>query len=313
MNPWGRPSLGVPFSFSVPFPARNLAGQLLRSLFSFVRVSFVAVPLALIGACGSSESALTASDQSGGANEDLPAEDPKTSFSDASTAASPVATGPCGAESKCMPDNDGRMNDNCATSPDAGVAPGDFMGCRIEEDAPDAGTFSPRCVSANADGTDGASCARGSDCAPGFDCVEEEETPVCRRYCCSGSCEGQLSQNGGKTFCDVRKLANRDQHLIPVCMPIKTCKLLRAGECSETETCGIVTENGSTGCVPKGDARVDEKCDDRHCDSNLTCLGVPGERRCFQLCRVDSSDCPPTRTCTTSSVFQDTSFGVCKE
>jgi hypothetical protein len=296
----------------------------LRSLFPFVRLSVIALPLALFGACGDSNDAMTNAARGAESDDAPPPRGPTTSFSDASTPPQAEATGLCGAIAKdvCAPDDDGQTprdgygtSEACASVPDGGLAgtsdAGAAKGCRIAR-ATDGSSFAPKCEEANPEGTDGAPCGEGRDCAPGFDCIEEEKSPVCRHYCCSGSCENQLSQNAGKTFCDIRKLANLDQHLVPVCMPIKACKLLRHGECSDKETCAVVTENGDTGCVPRGNAKVDMPCDEEHCDSNLTCLGTPGARKCFQLCRVDGSDCPVTHTCTTGSVFQDTSFGVCK-
>ena len=214
----------------------------------------------------------------------------------------------------CTPDDDGTSPPAsgvaCATPPNAEVSEHD--GCRIGKTN---GSFVPKCDKADPRGVDGVSCSSGSDCAPGFDCVEGEKGAVCRRYCCSGSCASQSSQNGGPTFCDIRKLVDPalDQHPAPVCMPIKTCKLLRDGDCGDRETCAIVTDTGDTGCVPKGNAKVGQLCDQEHCDSGLTCLGSPGDRRCYKLCRVEGADCAPMQTCTTGAIFQDTTFGVCKE
>src|SRR5205085_7207753 len=94
----------------------------------------------------------------------------------------------------------------------------------------------------------------------------------CRRYCCSGSCGTYRSQNGAETFCDVQKL-QASTTKVPVCMPIKTCKLFTPGECAETETCSVVTDDGTTGCVANGNAAVGESCDQDHCGMDLTCLG----------------------------------------
>ena len=64
---------------------------------------------------------------------------------------------------------------------------------------------------------------------------------------------------------------------------------------------------------PRGTRRPVSLADQEHCDSGLTCLGSPGDRRCYKLCRVEGADCAPMQTCTTGSIFQDTTFGVCKE
>ncbi|MBX3214129.1 MAG: hypothetical protein KF850_18995 [Labilithrix sp.] len=216
----------------------------------------------------------------------------------------------------CSPDEDGTYTRAdgalaCAPPPGGGTDDDDALGCRI---AKVDGAVVPKCDDADPRGVDGVSCSKGADCAPGFDCVEGEKGAVCRRYCCAGSCASQYSQNGGPTFCDIGKLVDPSlaQHIAPVCMPIKTCKLLREDECGDKETCAVVNDKGDTGCVPTGNAKAGELCNEDHCDRGLTCLGSPGDRRCYKLCRVEGMDCAPTQTCTTGSVFQDTTFGVCK-
>jgi hypothetical protein len=142
---------------------------------------------------------------------------------------------------------------------------------------------------------------------------------VCRRYCCTGSCSTSISQNGGKTFCDVQKVVptktGTQEFKAPVCMPLKSCQLLTAGQCKVGETCAIVTEKGETGCVANGNAGVGKSCDEDHCNANLICLGQPGSRTCYALCRLDGSaaPCGPTQVCETSALFADKEYGVCKD
>jgi hypothetical protein len=168
---------------------------------------------------------------------------------------------------------------------------------------------------ANRGGVDGVVCSTGDDCAPGFDCVDGEKGSVCRRYCCSSlrSCANHFSQNGGPTFCDIQKLVDANPAKAPVCMPPQKSNPLTASECTDKETFGVVTEKGDTGCVPRGRATAGESCDEEHCSVDLTCLGNHGDRRCYKLCRTGGSDCGPTQTCTTGSVFQSTMYGVCKD
>jgi hypothetical protein len=97
-----------------------------------------------------------------------------------------------------------------------------------------------------------------------------------------------------------------------VCMPIKKCKLLQADQCARNETCGVVTDMGDTGCVETGPAGAGSSCEGDHCAANLTCLGSPGNRRCYALCRVGGTTCPQGETCATSTLFEDPSFGVCR-
>ena len=277
-------------------------------------LSFTPVALAVglvLAACGSSESTsafragdtaaegpgvITGGDSFNGGSSDA-GKDEKPSYR-----GSPL----CGAaEGECSPDVAGCSK---APSDDPDAAP-PTDSCRLHKDGDDNAARvhvlrAPR-------GVDGVSCQSGSDCAPGFDCVDGAKGAVCRRYCCLGSCATHPAQNGGPTFCDIQKLV--DAHMAPVCMPLKTCKPLVSGECGDKETCAVVNEKGETGCVPTGNAKAGDSCDKVHCDASLTCLGSPGDRRCYKLCRVEGSDCGPMQTCTTGSVFQDTTFGVCKD
>ncbi len=222
---------------------------------------------------------------------------------------------------ECMPDDDGSPLTagplRCGEDPDAGDAgsatAAPRMGCRIERTS--VGTFAPSCLPNNATtaGGDGVACKSGVDCAAGFDCiVGENGTKQCRHYCCAGTCKGHESQSGGATFCDVQDLVDVNQKA-PVCMPLKHCELLGTGECNPTESCAVVTENGDTGCVAVGQKQVGASCDDDHCAAGLTCLGTPGNRQCFKLCKVNSSDCGTAQVCATSTVFNDPSFGICEK
>jgi hypothetical protein len=217
----------------------------------------------------------------------------------------------------CMPDDDGEQrshtNLECATAtPDASQGGTPSKGCRIARDA-ESQSIAPRCFpNAEPSGRDGTSCEIGEDCAPGFDCVAEGKgVKTCRHYCCGGTCKGNPS-NGSPTFCDVQSLVDVPQKA-PVCMPLKRCsKLLATGECGANESCTVVTEEGDTGCVVVGDKQVGESCDESHCAAKLACLGQPGARNCFKLCKVTASDCPGSQSCVTSAAFQDTDFGICQ-
>ena len=210
----------------------------------------------------------------------------------------------CGVGDSCVPD---QLKPSCeADAPlDASADAGRIKSCRVEANKPGCFTGNDR------DGVDGVACAAGTDCSPGFDCVAGARGGVCRRYCCSGSCEDQTSQNGGPTFCDVQKLFP-SQRTVPVCMPVKKCKLFAADGCGAAETCAVVDESGATACVARGPAGVGASCVDQHCQESLTCLGSPSNRLCYALCRVDGSTCPNGEKCTTSTLFE-AGFGICKE
>lgn len=246
-----------------------------------------------------------------------------------------TATSLCGVLTACTPDDDGTLalpeSQRCATpkGTDAGAAQAKNAdastadrACRVT-----VSTDGPSCPASdapNADtqGIDGVACQADTDCAPGFDCVAagpNEKNNVCRRYCCSGSCEGVSAHNGGPTFCDVQKVvrsvASPTPLVAPVCMPIKKCTLLKDGDCSSVETCAIVNDKGATGCVPiEKDQVEDHSCEKQHCAAGYTCLGSPGDRTCYKLCKTTGGgqECGEDYACTTSSAFLDTTFGVCK-
>lgn len=225
----------------------------------------------------------------------------------------------CSAPPACLPDDDGTFTptggyDRCATTVVDGGAenPRRDNGCRV------VGGSTSCFVDGGADrqGVDGVSCSSGADCAPGFDCIvgDTSRGAVCRRYCCAGSsaCNDHTAQNGGRTFCDVQQLEQTGE-TVPVCMPIKQCSLLKKGECSADETCAVVSDKGETGCVATGPQEAGASCEKAHCNAGLTCLGTPGDRRCYTLCRMsDDSACNGAKKCTTSSLFPDPSSGVCQ-
>lgn len=211
----------------------------------------------------------------------------------------------CQVTTGCMPDDETPSCENhVENGADAATAE---LKCRIQ-------VGKSECVSGmDRAGVDGVACERGTECAPGFECVDSDRGGVCRRYCCSAnSCSEQVSMSGGPTFCDIQRMVDDSSHLAPVCMPLKKCKLLHDGDCSTNETCGIVTDKGESGCVPTGNAAVGAPCDDEHCKEQLTCLGSPGDKRCFKVCRTNGTDCGSTETCTTNALFQNPAFGVCQ-
>jgi hypothetical protein len=284
---------------------------------------FHALTVALLGVmaaaptCGGSSDAM--SERGGGGptstGDDAPPPE-ETSFGDDAAAGSQavyrgnplcrVAPG------DCMPDDDGQRLTSgamtCAVAePDGGVDEGPVFGCRLIDDY---GDPAPACLQATRSGKDGAACGSGDECAPGFDCTDAEGGSVCRRYCCAGTCGGYLSRNGGSTFCDVQRLSDTGRKA-PVCMPIKQCELLKDGACAATETCAVVTETGDTGCVAIGPQQVGQSCDESHCAAGLTCLGQPGNRKCYELCKV-SAGCGSAMTCMTVATFKDPQYGVCQ-
>lgn len=271
----------------------------------------------VLAACSSSSSPPTAAEEK--RDQGAGTQEPTSDGSNIADASAPPAKLYQGSplckvsDGKCMPDDDGTKTPRapehaCPLDADAGIV----LACRITVAG---GTPAPTCQAAQLDKVDGASCTVGTDCAPGFDCIHRGgNSGVCRRYCCAGTCKGQPAANGGATFCDVQRLNDANVVKVPVCMPLKACKLLTPGECSDAETCGVVTEQGDTGCVANGEAKVGESCEEDHCGVGLTCLGTAGTRSCYRLCKMDGSvPCDAMQECTTSTLFQDGNVGVCKD
>jgi hypothetical protein len=158
-------------------------------------------------------------------------------------------------------------------------------------------------------GGDGNSCQTGADCAPSYECVGMPGR--CRHYCCSGdkSCSGLKVSS----FCDIQATAESNLK-VPVCSPVSPCKLLTPNACPEGETCTVVTDDGVTSCVTIGPALVGQACDTSHCADGLTCLGRPGTRECYKLCRLGyPQDCDYGSKCTGSAqLFSDPSDGICQ-
>ena len=159
-------------------------------------------------------------------------------------------------------------------------------------------------------GYDGDACQAGGDCAAGFECVGSGQ---CRHYCCSAStCAAQ----GKYSFCDIQPMSSAPipDTKVPVCMPVRACKLLEPGYCAQGETCAVVKVDGTTSCVAVGAAKVGDACDRDHCADNLVCLGNVGQRRCYQLCHTDStSECAGSQKCKGSApMFPDPSVGICE-
>lgn len=286
-------------------------------------VPAVALMVAVVAACGSESAAdkspFASGEETPGAGEGV--QDPREPNELTADAAAPppdqfrgsplchINTG------TCDPDDDGTKTitaGNASTTPcaqppnpDASIV-GDPKGCRLS-----GMNATPACLDANRENTDGTKCETGADCAPGFDCVMTNDVGYCRRYCCSGSCGTYRSQNGAETFCDVQRLQGGTTKA-PVCMPIKTCKLFTDNECAGNETCSVVTDDGTTGCVANGNANVGQSCDQEHCSTGLTCLGQAGSRKCLQLCKTKNGPtCAPNQVCKTSPIFPDPTIGFC--
>jgi hypothetical protein len=178
--------------------------------------------------------------------------------------------------------------DASANADSAGLPPEGPQACRAKTGAV------PRCESAGAS-NDGDACSATADCAAGLACVRTKEAAgVCRATCCNGSCESQV--NGTKSACVLGPVMGSAAPL-PVCLGVRACQLLGKGDCGQGETCAVVRQDGTTGCIAAGPQAVGDSCELANCAAGSVCLGEFGQRTCLQLCREGELPCPDGRRC----------------
>ncbi len=266
----------------------------------------VGVTALVAGCSGASDKLATASGTEPPLKEeaaDVPQAGSVNSYADGGArayAGSPL----CGLPTTCDPDKGAAS----ACTRDGGVA-----ACRVQAGA------RAECE-ASGKGGDGVACRVGSDCLPGYDCVGGTTRPasgtaepgVCRRYCCAGDCSMAHAANGGATFCDFADHLPAS-YLVPACVPVKPCDLLKHGSCQPGETCSVVSDDGARSCVAIGKAGVGASCDLERCQTDLTCRGKPGKRVCLQLCKLTGANtCTVGRCQSFGSKIQDNTIGFCQ-
>jgi hypothetical protein len=304
-----------------------------RSLTGFFAYSFVLAAGAAVMAAGCSVATTTSAMGAGDNAYAQPTEDTDGGYeSDGETRADDAATPEtqyrgsplCYANldaTTCFPD-DAPLVGQCkaprAPSADAGASPADGgnvvpgVACHVVSDPTAAGSSTapagtPTCLVAGT-GHDGDQCLKPTDCATGFECVGSPGQ--CRHYCCDGTCDGKAQ------FCDIQTVADVGSLPVPVCAPVRSCKLLSQMGCATGETCAIVNDDdGTTSCVATGPSQVGMACEKTHCAESLTCLGQPGSRRCYQLCdKTANSGCTAPETCKGNApLFRDANIGVCQK
>jgi hypothetical protein len=239
----------------------------------------VTIVLGALIACGSAAEfgAPFAAGSSSGEQYDTPLSDAGRA---ADAASAPTGSSLCKRNAATCKD----VGKGCAVASDAGAvsdagkAPSPET-CRLDVE-------SKASCSANGMIAEGGACQNATDCGEGLECIRNggQVEGQCRAYCCAGTCDATTSSSGnnGKTFCDIQ-FAKTAGFKVPVCMPVKACRLFEKGGCASGETCAVVNEeDGTTGCVEQGPAQVGQSCDEVHCGDGLTCLGRAGARRCFQ-------------------------------
>jgi hypothetical protein len=74
----------------------------------------------------------------------------------------------------------------------------------------------------------------------------------------------------------------------------------------------VVRDDGETSCVEIGNAAAGQACDTDRCGPGLACLGVPGSRRCFQLCRTaNPAACSAPQVCKGGKPLFSDGYGIC--
>ncbi len=210
----------------------------------------------------------------------------------------------CGAKPAPIVDAGGLLDASSADGGGGQATSGAACHVRATDDA---GASAPSCLPAGS-GHNGDECLKPADCAAGFECVGSPGQ--CRPYCCSGTCHTD-------SFCDIQPVADVGAVRVPVCEPVKSCKLLSSMGCADGETCAIVNDDdGTTSCVTVGTAQVGQACEITHCAADLTCLGQPGSRKCYKLCSKSNTayGCPTDEQCKGSApLFKDSTVGVCQK
>ncbi len=280
------------------------------SLGSFLRLLLKSNPLPLLFSLAFAACSMGSASTAEFSTDPSQEEDNRVSDEDASTGSSAQDAASTFAPSDAGPKTETR-SPLCEHSP-ASCNPEDLDACLIDGGkgacrfaATNDGSYDTTCQAAGA-GVDGAQCVRSSDCAPGSECVGSGQ---CRAFCCDGRCDA----NGYCGIDNVLKSAIR----IPVCFPTQPCKLL-AHNCGAGQTCGIVSDNGVTSCIPIGTANVGESCDGANCADGLTCLGIVGSRVCHKLCNTAGTSasgmCAKGEKCKGSApLFQEPGTGVCEK
>jgi hypothetical protein len=193
---------------------------------------------------------------------------------------------------------------------DAGVAPGPGYACHVALSP--SGGVAPVCMP---EGTATGTCTASAQCMAGHECVGDGTNldAQCRHYCCEpDACDVT-------TFCDVQPIVGTTGTMVPVCMPLANCELLSVNptQCLGGQ-CGIALDGKAleiTTCLDIGPRGVGEDCETDHCAKDLSCLGAPGARKCFQLCDNSGGSkhlCPMGQTCQSSgTTFKGGSVGIC--
>jgi hypothetical protein len=203
---------------------------------------------------------------------------------------------------------DAHGNDGGAPPP----PPSTQYACHVAHN-PSGPGVAPVCVP---EGTTVGTCTESAQCHAGYECTGDGANldAQCRRYCC------EVDACDLKSFCDVQPIVASSGIMVPVCMPLAACDLLSQStyQCPGQQ-CGIALDAKGLElktCLDIGPRGVGDDCETDHCAKDLACLGVPGARKCFQLCDTTKGatgyGCPMGETCRASgTTFKGGSVGIC--
>ena len=252
-------------------------------------------------ACSSSTVARAFDDDDAGTTTDMP-EQTSTPTPD------PTGTGPVSTGGDAGVGPDGASD--CKTTPPSnkcGLA--DQCGCTLAEtcDVTDnAGGVS--CVVAGL-GAMGAPCVSTSGCARGLTC--------------SGTCHAYCDNPGGacsvpKTGACIQLTDSKDAGVPNDSVCEVACDLRDATACGGSTPVGVgvcgTDGKGGTDCYLGGTAALGASCDTVDCGPALVCVTSGSTNTCKKWCKVGSTDCGGSTTCTgfsTKEMVGTTEFGVC--
>jgi hypothetical protein len=203
-----------------------------------------------------------------------------------------------GSNAECMPGTpDCTPGGNPNMNSDAGVID-NVRACQLTAES---GELSAKCVES---GTlnNGDPCQNAAYCSATLGCVVTGTgANICRPYCCD-----DVEACPVDTYCAPTQMAEAPLK-IPVCTPVKKCKLLDDSTCDPGQACTIVRSAGTTSCVEPGAGKRDEPCP---CASGHVCSKITNA--CLKLCHIgnDATDCEGG-TCQGGVAGYPEGIGIC--
>jgi hypothetical protein len=207
-----------------------------------------------------------------------------------------------GSNAECMPGTgDCTPGGNPNMNPDAG-ATGSVRACQLIAEN---GKVTAQCVEAGTFNA-GDACENAAHCSATLGCVNTmsggTSGGICRPYCCD---DVELCPRD--SYCAPLRMAEAALK-IPVCTPVKKCKVLDDSTCDNGQVCTIVRNDGTTSCVDPGTGTRDEACP---CASGHVCSKITNT--CRKLCHLgnDATDCEGGGTCQGGVMGYPEGIGTC--